>query len=275
MSTSKPSKNAISHGAYSREVVLDWENEQEFKDLHEELREELFPNGRSEEEAVFDLTSLHWKKRRLNVGSQLLFRRIPDASALADAGRNGWDGIAEYLASSVQDVETVRESLRDVAKSYSEASALFCKRFHKQLELMDAPEVVPSGTPAPTGTPAPGGTSASGGTSPNATNQGSELSSDQVEKLILLAKEMRLTSREIAPALSMIGNYDLDERLCERAYRPEILERELKISADIDKRIEKTMVRLGWLKDYKKLYGAKEVKALPAQATTLPAKQPS
>jgi len=88
---------------------------------------------------------------------------------------------------------------------------------------------------------------------------------------MLLANQMRLTSREIAPALSMIGNYDLDERLCERAYRPEILERELKILAEFDKRIEKKMVRLVQLKEYKRIYGTKEVKAQPAEAPRLPA----
>jgi hypothetical protein len=136
MSTSNSSKNATSHGAYSGEVVLPWENEQEFKDLHKSFQEELLPDGALEEATVFDLACLEWKKRRLNVGSQLLFRRIPEASALAHAGRNGWDGIAEHLASSVQDGETVRESLRDAAKSHLEAFGLFARRFQKHLELM-------------------------------------------------------------------------------------------------------------------------------------------
>ena len=72
--------------------------------------------------------------------------------------------------------------------------------------------------------------------------------------------------------LSMIGNYDLDERLCERAYRPEILERELKISADIDKRIEKAMQRLVLAKEFKKQYRPKEVYAQVADSTALLAK---
>ena len=111
MSTSNSSKNALSHGVYSSEVVLPWENEQDFKDLLEELRDELFPNGRSEEEAVFDLACLHWKKRRLNIGSQLAFRRDRDISALADAGAlNGWEGIAEYFAKTLDDNESVRDT---------------------------------------------------------------------------------------------------------------------------------------------------------------------
>ena len=52
------------------------------------------------------------------------------------------------------------------------------------------------------------------------------------------------------------------------------MEKELKILAELDKRIEKTMVRLVSLKEYKRVYGTKEVKAKPAEAISLPAKQP-
>ena len=58
------------------------------------------------------------------------------------------------------------------------------------------------------------------------------------------------------------------ERLCERAYAPELLERSLKTEAQIDKRIEKKMVHLVRLKEYKRLYTPKQVsdqqKELPA-----------
>jgi hypothetical protein len=65
MSDSKRSKNALSHGLYASDVVLAWENEQDFKDLHESLREDFGPEGASEEAAVFDMAHLHWRKRRL------------------------------------------------------------------------------------------------------------------------------------------------------------------------------------------------------------------
>ena len=90
LSNSQPSKNALSHGFYSNEVVLAWENQQEFDDLRQALRDEYCPDGFSEEGAVFDLASLHWKKRRLNVGSQLAFHKQPDVGAMADASSDGW-----------------------------------------------------------------------------------------------------------------------------------------------------------------------------------------
>ena len=54
MSGSDRPKNALSHGVYASDVVLHWENEQDFRDLLENLRAEFCPTGASEEEAVFD-----------------------------------------------------------------------------------------------------------------------------------------------------------------------------------------------------------------------------
>jgi hypothetical protein len=45
MSNSKSTKNALSHGAYSSDVILPWENANDFNELHQELREELFARG--------------------------------------------------------------------------------------------------------------------------------------------------------------------------------------------------------------------------------------
>jgi hypothetical protein len=88
----------------------------------------------------------------------------------------------------------------------------------------------------------------------------------------VLMSEMKVAAGMAGGALRVIESNRLDERPCERAYRPDLMERDLKILAEIDKRIEKTMVHLVSLKEYKKLY-TKEVKPLPAQAISPPAKQ--
>lgn len=250
MSTPKSSKNALSHGAYSSEAILPWENKQDFDDLHEELREELFPSGRSEEEAVFDLACLRWKKRRLNIGSQLAFLRDPDISALTDAGRrNGWEGIAEHFAKTLDNNESARDTMRSSNKAVHEMVVPVFGLVTRHMEQM----LVPDGS-----------------------NQESKQSTAaELEKLTVLMSEMKAAAGEVGGALRVIGSYCLDERPCERAYRPDLMERELKILAEIDKRIEKTMVHLVSLKEYKKLYGTKEVKARPAEAPSLPAEQPS
>ena len=70
MSCSIPKKNALVHGLYSDCIVLDGENPQEFSDILERFRNEYPPQGISEEAVVFELASLHWKRRRLEAGLQ-------------------------------------------------------------------------------------------------------------------------------------------------------------------------------------------------------------
>ena len=66
----------------------------------------------------------------------------------------------------------------------------------------------------------------------------------------------------------MSEDYDLDRKGAERAYRPDILEKELKIHAEIDRRIDKAINHLVTIKEYKKHYGANtiEVKTVEAKA---------
>jgi len=61
------SKNATTHGIYSSDVALKWEDQSAFDALHQALREEYDPQWASEEGAVFELASLHWKQRRFDL----------------------------------------------------------------------------------------------------------------------------------------------------------------------------------------------------------------
>jgi hypothetical protein len=63
--TARP-KNALAHGLYASDLVLAWESEQDFVDLHESIRQELNRVGSLEDITVLDITRLHWVKRRLN-----------------------------------------------------------------------------------------------------------------------------------------------------------------------------------------------------------------
>jgi hypothetical protein len=247
VSTSNSSKNALSHGAYSSLVILPWEDLQQFEELHKSFQEDLDPNGALEEETVFDLACLHWKKRRLNVGSQLPFLRDRNASALTDASRrDGWQGIADHFTKTLDNNESARDAARSINKAFREMAVKSHELFTKHVQQ----------------------TFAHGGT-----NQASVPSDTSgLEKLTAMMSEMRAWSNTLAPALRIIENFCLDENPCEQAYRPDLLEKEQKVLADIDKRIDKAMARLVNLKEYKNLYGPKEVKALPAKVITLPAK---
>jgi hypothetical protein len=254
MSSSNRPKNALSHGVYASDVVLHWENEQDFKDLLEDVRAEFCPNGASEEDAVFDIASLIWKKRRLNIGSQLAFHRHPDAGALVEAGRSGWSGVADYLKTSVGDGDRMCDAIRTMTRSHAVTFSKTCAVMDQRLQQMSA-----------------GKSAGQEGQSSDRASKQSD--SAELQSLITLAKELNLTTDMIRDQLQLIETYDLDQRVCERAYRPETMERELKLRAELDKRIEKAINRLVTIKEYKKFYGAKVVEAQAAEVVvSLPAK---
>ena len=56
--------NSSKSGAYSKKLLLDGEDPQEFQALHHDLLRRHGPEGPLEEQLVFDMASLLWRKRR-------------------------------------------------------------------------------------------------------------------------------------------------------------------------------------------------------------------
>ena len=208
MSTPKRPKNALSHGVYSSDIVLPWENEKQFNDLHQALREEYYPEGVSEELAVLELAGLHWKRRRLNIGTQLAFRGQPDANALAEAAAgDGWEGVGRYLKKGAGDGDRVCDAARALAKSHTAVLTSIMDQVKQPI--------------------------------------GDESKQKDLEKLAVLAKEINAIGQDIiVPMLRLTETYDVDQKIAERAYRPDLMEKELKILAQIDRQIAKTIDNL-------------------------------
>ena len=227
MSTSKRPKNALSHGVYSSEVVLPWENEQQFNDLHQALREEYYPDGVSEDAAVFELASLYWKRRRLTIGTQLAFHGQPDADALAEAGNDGWKGVARYLKKTSGDGDRFCDGVRALANSHTAALKTVLDEISQSIR-----------------------------------DESKQKDPAVLEKLTSLFNEINGIGKEaVAPLLRMIETYDVDQKIAERAYRPDLMENELKIRAHIDRQIAKAMDSLVRAKEYKKYYGRVAIEA--------------
>jgi hypothetical protein len=226
LSKSNTSKNALTHGFYATDVVLPWESQQEFDDLLLAFQDEYCPDGVSEEAAVFDLASLHWKKRRLEAGLQQALQKQRDFDTRID----GWDVGA-------------------AAKAQSKAVEVGCAIIQKHLEQFYKPD------------------------EPKAKPDEAKADSQAVEfdKICVLMKELNIVSTGfVVPSLQAAERLKLDQ--IERAYQPHIMEKELKIQAELDRRIEKGLKRLVMAKEFKRLYPAKSVKANQIEATKLPAK---
>jgi hypothetical protein len=78
----------------------------------------------------------------------------------------------------------------------------------------------------------------------------------EFEKLTTLAKELNVLGTNLVAMLHAAEKQTVDQ--IERIYDPDIMEKELKIMAEIDRRIEKVLKRLVMIKEYKQFYVAKD-----------------
>jgi hypothetical protein len=101
---------------------------------------------------------------------------------------------------------------------------------------------------------------------PNNPNVGSQLV--EFEKLTTSLKEFNLVFGDLVSSFRRVEEQKLDQ--IEEAYRPHIMEKELKIQAEVDRRIEKVLKRLVIVKELKRQYPAKSASAKQIEATKLP-----
>ena len=70
-------KNALVHGVYSSDIVLPWEKAEDFNELLKGIRLDFMPNGTTEDDIVFEIAVLHWKKRRFTAHYSWHFCKAP------------------------------------------------------------------------------------------------------------------------------------------------------------------------------------------------------
>ena len=97
MKSQRP-KNALTHGLYAGEAVLPWEDADAFAAFRQAIREELNPSGPLEEQLVYDIAELQWRKRRLAFGFLLPYYKTTPPAALLEAAKGGLVELARYLA---------------------------------------------------------------------------------------------------------------------------------------------------------------------------------
>jgi hypothetical protein len=231
---SKPkTKNALSHGLYANDLVLAWENEQDFMDLYQGIRRQLRPNGTLQDEVVLDIAQLHWRKRRVHIGMQLAYRGHPDADAMAKAGEQGWEGVGRYLHETSGKPERFSDHARAAAKAQSSAIIRISEAIDKAM-------------------------------APLAKGKGSPDSRETIKELTHLAEVVSALSDSVVHGLKYAEDYDLQQGPYQRAHRPDVLEKYSKIESHIDKQIDKALVRLVRLKEYDKMYPEVELINPPA-----------
>jgi hypothetical protein len=122
-------KNALAHGIYGQDVLLPWESRHDFEKLLTELQDEFPPNGRMENEIVFDLAYWRWQKYRVRQMCIAAVHADPFVSDLIRTGQTSWQGLTSHLAKTtlskrqLSDVlnEVFLERTKEVAKILAEA----------------------------------------------------------------------------------------------------------------------------------------------------------
>lgn len=87
----------IVHGMFAKDFLLPWEDRDEFIALHDGLVREYFPVGISEEETVWHIAQLFWKKRRLIKLHTATVLRDSGTQAILETGETSWHGINRAL----------------------------------------------------------------------------------------------------------------------------------------------------------------------------------
>jgi len=221
--------NALVHGFYAREIVLPWESAEEFEQLHEDLKKEWSPSGRTEQETVLGLTSSFWIKRRLTRTWDLGFRKDPLVQEIAKSGKKSWAEIHDYL--------------RDGAKVNSDAFRIVNDLYSKMKIFTDVLHEEAA-----------------------TKREGSEwdkfiaLESEMQLKMGQIHSFIQPLQVQHPPNRTEIFD---------QAYLPEVLEKIVSLEAALDARIDKAIARLVNLKEYKKLTGANKAPLLVSQGLNL------
>lgn len=101
------------HGIYVKDILLPWDDREEFVKLYAALKVEFFPNGASEDECVFDLAQAHWQKRtllRLRTATTL---RNPFVLEIKATGKNSWAGIRQGLRKKAKQESATKKEMED------------------------------------------------------------------------------------------------------------------------------------------------------------------
>jgi hypothetical protein len=211
-------KNALFHGIYSNEITLPWESPADFENLHSCFKDEWNPTGCSEEQAVFDLAHCTWIKWRAAKLAVLRFQRNPFGKALLKSGKATWADILKHEQEIPKTTETTLTQVNDLLSGMNMMLAAVRKQPY-DIKTSDGKI---------------------------AQMEWASLASRVSETI-----EINKKAVEIIQQMAALTGGNL--AMFHEAYAPETIERDIKVMAAIDARIDKILRRLTSLKEYKRV----------------------
>ena len=99
--------NALVHGLYTKDLLLPWDDREDFEKLHADLKAEFSPRGRAEEEAVLDLAILHWRKQTVWRMWQTAVLKDPFTLDIVETNGKSWSKIRNRLRTAAEGHRTL------------------------------------------------------------------------------------------------------------------------------------------------------------------------
>jgi hypothetical protein len=132
----------IVHGLYAKDVLLPWDDREEFVALHSGLKAEFFPNGPSEEECVLDLAQLHWQKRTLWRLRTATVLRDRFSREIVATERSSWSGIRRALRDTASEERSLVQAMKESVATGLEKMNRLGKKMQRVATPQDAQELV-------------------------------------------------------------------------------------------------------------------------------------
>ena len=136
------SVGCITHGLYAKDVLMPWDDREEFNALHEELRKEYFPSGASEEQCVLDLTLAYWHKQniwRLRTATVL---RDPFTQQIVETEMKSWRAIRGGLRKMAREERSLKQAMEAGAADMVGVMAGIIRKLGKELSPEEAKQSV-------------------------------------------------------------------------------------------------------------------------------------
>jgi hypothetical protein len=212
-------KNALCHGVFSNEVVLPWESAADFEQLHAAFKDEWKPSGCSEETAVLDLTSATWIKWRAIKMAQLRYFQDPFGVDLLKSGKTSWQDILQHEQGVPERTQTALGHMDEVMCAWNDMLKIVRER--------------PYWTD---------------------TDDGKKIQSQLSQLGQEVSSLIELTKTDIVPYIRALAERTKrDMTMFVHAYDSDVIEKQVRVMAAIDARIDKVLHRLTSLKEYKRI----------------------
>jgi hypothetical protein len=131
-------KNALAHGIYCKDILLPWESLKDFKSLLADFRDELRPEGRMENEIVFDLAHSRWQKYRVHQMYIAAAYGDPFVSGLVEARQKSWTGVRNHLRLKSINERTISKMMNALFLKRSKESAKTLAKAMREGKLVNS-----------------------------------------------------------------------------------------------------------------------------------------